>query len=180
MQKELMVLFLFSLAAIVIVSETRNNGPTGEIASTLGQIRSERIGLYLSFPQSDNPSQRVVTQRVRKYLLYGARDDFFYVNNIDSGHLFFDNELSLVDNLMILACRTESFQCDEFLQQRATFTLDKVMELDTQLVEITIFNSQCPLNANSAMFLSHEAVQKRDYVAAITNLRVAWSKATEC
>lgn len=193
MQKEMMMLFLLALIAIVFISES-HNGLTGDVASSLGQIRAERIGLYLSFPQPDNPSQHMIAQRVRKYLLQGAHDDYFYGNNVQTGHLFFDNELFLVDNLMILACQKQSdlvdrteptvsigtIPCDSFLQQRAIMTLDNVMELDRQLVEMTIFNSECPYDAQNAMILAQKAILNKDYISAVTNLRVAWSKATIC
>ena len=207
MKKEmLMILVLLGLPNIFIM----NLGPqsTGALVNGLAQIRVEHINLAMSFPIFTSPPYKVITYRVRLHLRNLASEKFYYYGLVD-GDGYYLELLNLFPDLLRLACLrpyedhyisaggrailipwnrwadgefTDIGQvpCNPELAQKSEETLDKLVELNNRLLDITIQNSKCGELAADSMALAEENVAKGNYEAAITNWRSAWSKATSC
>src|SRR3990172_8782877 len=207
MKKELlMILVLLGLPTVFIMS--LGPQPTGALVNNLAQIRVEHINLAMNFPIYTSPPYKVITYRIRLHLRNLASEKFYYYGLVD-GDGYYLELLNLFPDLLRLACLrpyqdhyisaggrailipwnrwadgefTDIGQvpCNPELAQKSEETLDKLVELNNRLLDITIQNSKCPELAADSMALAEENVAKGNYEAAITNWRSAWSKTVNC
>ena len=196
------ILLLIGLPTVFIL--TLGNANTGALVNDLVQLRNNRIQLYLDFPITLDV-HKTTTYRIRKHLLDGAYDQYYYPYGMSNGDLFFLNELTLFGELLKVMCtqqiRAEEYftsagrtitlpndqwtgvdfesigiiPCNPELAAIAEETLQKAIEYDTQLVQITIDNSRC--KAEESMELARQNYEEGKYEAMLTNLRSAWSQA---
>jgi hypothetical protein len=208
MKKEfLMILVLIGLPTLFIMNLGPQS--TGAIVNELAQIRVEHINLAMNFPNYASPPYKVFVYRIRLYLRSMAREDYYYPYGLTNGNGYYLDMLNVVPDLHRLACLRPyedhyisasgrailipwnrwaevefedlgQIPCNPELAQAAEETLDKLVELNNRLLEITIQNSNCPENSADSMALAEENVAKGNYEAAITNWRSAWSKVTYC
>jgi len=89
---------------MVFISYFEGVSSTGAVANVNGELRMERIQLYLSFPVPYEPVHRSIAMKVRDYLRAGSGGDFYYVDRLRFGDQFFENEKMLVGELLKLVC----------------------------------------------------------------------------
>lgn len=70
--------------------------------------------------------------------------------------------------------------CDNGMQNIAHTTLKKVFELDYNLVEYTMQNSNCPDAGNQKLNLSQQYLATGEYEAALDFLQGAWMTTQNC
>ena len=104
MKKEIITVFLIIGLPTVFIMLI-GGGITGVVPYEVSNLRVERINLYLAFPQ-DSGFYKAHTYRVREALRYGSRNEYYQYNGLAStkGHLFFDSEIGLVQELLTLSC----------------------------------------------------------------------------
>lgn len=104
MHKELIMITLIVGLPIVFISYFEGFSSTGAIVNTNGELRRDRIQLYLSLPVPYEPVHRAIVDDVRSYLRAGSGGDFYYADRLKFGDQFFENEKMLVGELLKLVC----------------------------------------------------------------------------
>lgn len=201
-----MILFLLALPVVFMMNY--GDSATGAVVNEVAQLRILRINEALAFPAPFG-IYKTTAFRVRKFLIDGAKEDFYYPYGLGNGDLFFLNEINLLPELFILMCLQPSgiiqegrfispggisirlpdkkwfsgriedigqVPCDPVLQKAAEKALNKVIELDFRLVEMTVQNSRCGNIAAPSLRLAQENLGSGEYEAVFTNLRSAGSK----
>ena len=208
MKKELLIIaLLIGLPTFFIMSLGPRS--TGALVNGLAQIRVDHINLALNFPISLALPYKVKTYNIRLHLRKMASEDYFYPYGLGNGDGYYLELLNVIPDLLRLSCLQPyedhyisaggkailipgnfwagiefedlgQIPCNPELAQKAEETLDKLVELNNRLLEITIEHSKCPELAQDSMLLAQENVAKGNYEAVITNWRSAWSKAVSC
>lgn len=195
MQKGLIILFMFSLIGILILSEVSHELSTGRIVNAFGELRDQRIGLYMNFPNYvQNPAEQSIVNNVRRLLLYNSQGAYYMPYGIYDPVVFFNNERELVDNLLILACQkqpsfinyqvpyptTGAVQCNNVLRSVAIETLENLVQIDISLVETTALQSRCPSEAFSGIDIARADLINKDYTKLLTSLQASYTQSLAC
>lgn len=196
MKRGAMVLFLLGLCAILVLSEIHMRSPSASVVSDFGELRQDRINLYLNFPNyADNRFHQTLIDRTRTLIRMNAQGSYYSDFGIYDPNIFFNNEYELVDTLMVLACMKQpqyvSYQvpgydinnlgvlpCNPQLQQTAVNTLYGLMDVDIRLMErMTPYACQ---SAYQSIAMAKESTNKADFVGTITNLKATYQHILDC
>jgi len=199
MVKEVITILLIVGLSTIFIMSSVDNTTTGAVSSEMAKLRVERIELYHAFPTPlRNPIHKQLAERVRRFLLAGAHQNFYQYDRLRNGNLFMDNERELYTHLFYLMCvlqpeeflpskqingRVDSIgkiPCDLGLQAHAKRTFLALLEIDYQLLVHTVHDSQCPELAEESMMLALQNKALGKYDSYLSNLRMAWSRASTC
>jgi hypothetical protein len=195
MQKGLIILFMFCLIGILILSELSHEFATGRIVNEFGELRDQRIELYMNFPNYvQNYALQSVVDNVRRLLLFNAQGAYYMPFGIYDPVVFFNNERELIDNLLILACEkqpsfinyqvpypnTGVLPCDEQLRSAALDVIGKVIDVDIRLVEATAVKSKCPGEALDGVDIAKMSLINKDYNHVLLSLQASYTQSLAC
>lgn len=195
MQKGLIILFMFSLIGILILSELSHEFATGRIVNEFGELRDNRIELYMNFPNYvQNYALQSIVDNVRRLLLFNAQGAYYMPYGIYDPVVFFNNERELIDNLQILACEkqpgfinyqvpypnTGILPCNEQLRAAALDTIDNVIDVDVRLVEATALMSKCPRDALDGIEIARASLINKEYNDVLLSLQASYTQSLAC